>query len=76
MYVYLNFKCTSVCVVIDVLAIAVQNYKVMISSTVPRPIALVSTASKDGTQTNLAPFSYFQNVSSDVSSPFNLVPDT
>ena len=40
------------------------NYKLMISSTVPRPIALLSTLSKDGTQ-NLAPFSYFQAVSSD-----------
>jgi len=44
---------------------AVKNYKLMISSTVPRPIALVSTISKDGQTTNLSPFSYFQNVCSD-----------
>ena len=40
------------------------NYKLMISSTVPRPIALLSTISESGTR-NLAPFSYFQAVSSD-----------
>ena len=40
------------------------NYKLMISSTVPRPIALLSTISASGTR-NLAPFSYFQAVSSD-----------
>lgn len=43
----------------------VQNYKLMISSTVPRPIALVSTVSAAGVS-NIAPFSYFQNVSNDV----------
>lgn len=37
----------------------------MISSTVPRPIALVSTISKDGKIENLAPFSYFNNVCND-----------
>jgi flavin reductase (DIM6/NTAB) family NADH-FMN oxidoreductase RutF len=42
-----------------------QNYKLMISSTVPRPIALVSTISKDGNMENLAPFSYFNNVCND-----------
>ncbi|RDW82924.1 flavo protein-like protein oxygenase [Coleophoma crateriformis] len=42
-----------------------SNYKIMISSTVPRPIALVSTVSKDGISTNLSPFSYFQNVCQD-----------
>lgn len=41
-----------------------QNYKLMISSTVPRPIALVSTVSRTGVQ-NLAPFSYFNTVSVD-----------
>lgn len=40
------------------------NYKLMISSTVPRPIALLSTISREGVQ-NLAPFSYFQAVSSE-----------
>lgn len=42
-----------------------QNYKLMISSTVPRPIALVSTVSKDGSCQNLAPYSYFNAVSAD-----------
>jgi flavin reductase (DIM6/NTAB) family NADH-FMN oxidoreductase RutF len=42
-----------------------QNYKFMISSTVPRPIALVSTVSLDGSLRNLAPFSYFNNVAND-----------
>lgn len=37
----------------------------MISSTVPRPIALVSTITKDGRTQNLAPFSYFNTVSVD-----------
>ncbi|KAF1815654.1 hypothetical protein P152DRAFT_410680 [Eremomyces bilateralis CBS 781.70] len=41
-----------------------QNYKLMISSTVPRPIALVSTVSREGVH-NLAPFSYFNTVSVD-----------
>ncbi|KAK5123606.1 hypothetical protein LTR85_002644 [Meristemomyces frigidus] len=40
------------------------NYKLMISSAVPRPIALVSTVSAEGVQ-NVAPFSYFQNVTAD-----------
>ena len=38
----------------------------MISTTVPRPIALVSTITADGKTKNLAPFSYFQNVANDV----------
>lgn len=42
-----------------------QNYKLMISTTVPRPIALVSTISADGKRQNLAPYSYFNNVASD-----------
>jgi flavin reductase (DIM6/NTAB) family NADH-FMN oxidoreductase RutF len=37
----------------------------MISSTVPRPIALVSTVTADGLCQNLAPFSYFNTVSVD-----------
>lgn len=40
------------------------NYKLMISSTVPRPIALMSTVSESNTR-NLAPFSYFQAVCAD-----------
>ncbi|KAF2001591.1 hypothetical protein P154DRAFT_596210 [Amniculicola lignicola CBS 123094] len=42
----------------------VQNYKLMISTTVPRPVALVTTVGKDGVS-NMAPFSYFQNVCTD-----------
>lgn len=38
----------------------VFNYKLMISGIIPRPIGFVSTKSKDGTSTNLAPFSYTQ----------------
>ncbi|EAA28471.2 hypothetical protein GE21DRAFT_4540 [Neurospora crassa] len=41
------------------------NYKLLISAIVPRPIALVSTRSADGTTENLAPFSYFQVISHD-----------
>jgi flavin reductase (DIM6/NTAB) family NADH-FMN oxidoreductase RutF len=40
------------------------NYKLMISSTVPRPIALVSTITPEGVY-NVAPFSYFNTVSVD-----------
>jgi len=40
-----------------------QIYKLMISSIVPRPIAWVSTVSRNGVY-NLAPFSYFTGVSS------------
>lgn len=41
-----------------------DNYKLMIGSIVPRPIAFVSTLSQDG-RANLAPFSYFTAISSD-----------
>lgn len=44
---------------------AVHNYKLLISSIVPRPIGFISTRSKDGTSTNLAPFSYTQVVCHD-----------
>ena len=37
-----------------------QNYKLLISGIVPRPIGFMSTRSKDGSSTNLAPFSYTQ----------------
>ena len=37
---------------------AVFNYKLLISAVIPRPIGFLSTRSKDGTSTNLAPFSY------------------
>lgn len=40
-----------------------DNHKIMIGSIVPRPIAFVSTLSKDGAL-NLAPFSYFNGVCS------------
>jgi flavin reductase (DIM6/NTAB) family NADH-FMN oxidoreductase RutF len=44
---------------------AVHNYKLLISGIVPRPIGFVSTISKDGKSTNLAPFSYFSVISHD-----------
>ncbi|KAK1831682.1 hypothetical protein QBC39DRAFT_371627 [Podospora conica] len=40
------------------------NYKLLISSIIPRPIALLSTASAAGAP-NLAPFSYFQMIGHD-----------
>lgn len=43
-----------------------QNYKFMIGSILPRPIALVSTVNENGTH-NLAPFSFFNGI---CSSPF------
>ncbi|MDC1174117.1 flavin reductase family protein [Bacteriovoracaceae bacterium] len=39
-----------------------QNYKFLIGSILPRPIAVVSTLNSDGTN-NLAPFSFFTAVS-------------
>ncbi|MCJ1308571.1 hypothetical protein MMC25_002224 [Agyrium rufum] len=44
---------------------AVFNYKLMISAIVPRPIGFLGTRSKDGSTTNLAPFSYTQVVNHD-----------
>ncbi len=41
-----------------------DRYKLLIGGIVPRPIALVSTASPDG-RLNLAPFSFFSGVGSD-----------
>jgi flavin reductase (DIM6/NTAB) family NADH-FMN oxidoreductase RutF len=41
------------------------NYKLLISSIIPRPIAFISTISKDGKTQNLAPFSYFNFVNHD-----------
>ena len=40
-----------------------ETHKLMIGSIVPRPIAFVSTLSKDGIE-NLAPFSYFNGICS------------
>ncbi|GAB0134720.1 hypothetical protein EsDP_00003078 [Epichloe bromicola] len=44
---------------------AALNYKLLISAIVPRPIALLSTLSRDGAAANLAPFSYFSMMSHD-----------
>jgi flavin reductase (DIM6/NTAB) family NADH-FMN oxidoreductase RutF len=44
---------------------AVFNYKLLISGIIPRPIAFISTRSKDGKSTNLSPFSYFNVISHD-----------
>jgi len=44
---------------------ATFNYKLLISGVVPRPIGFLSTRSKDGKSSNLAPFSYTQIVSHD-----------
>ncbi len=44
---------------------ASSNYKLLISGVVPRPIALISTKSKDGKTANLAPFSYAQVINHD-----------
>lgn len=44
---------------------ASSNYKLLISGIIPRPIGFVSTRSKDGSSTNLAPFSYFQTICHD-----------
>jgi flavin reductase (DIM6/NTAB) family NADH-FMN oxidoreductase RutF len=41
-----------------------DNYKLLIGSIVPRPIAFVSTQSTEG-QNNLAPFSFFTAITSD-----------
>ncbi|KAI9675690.1 MAG: hypothetical protein M1817_001057 [Caeruleum heppii] len=42
-----------------------HNYKLLISGIVPRPIGFISTRSKDGLSTNLAPMSYTQVVNHD-----------
>ncbi|EXK25650.1 hypothetical protein FOCG_17735 [Fusarium oxysporum f. sp. radicis-lycopersici 26381] len=42
-----------------------DNYKLLTYAISPRPIALVSTRTKDGLTENLAPFSYFNGFSSD-----------
>lgn len=41
-----------------------DSYRLMISCIIPRPIAFVTTLSREGV-TNLAPFSFFNGVSSD-----------
>ena len=58
---------------------AALNYKLLISAIVPRPIGFLSTRSKDGTSTNLSPFSYSQVINHDppifigkeISNPFH-----
>jgi len=40
-----------------------DNYKLIIGSVLPRPIALVSTLSEEGIP-NLAPFSFFTGITS------------
>ncbi len=42
-----------------------NRYKITSNTVVPRPIAWISTESKDGTL-NIAPFSYFTPVSSEL----------
>ncbi|CCH43498.1 hypothetical protein BN7_3048 [Wickerhamomyces ciferrii] len=42
----------------------VDNYKLLISAVIPRPIGFISTISSNGTR-NLAPFSYFTMVNHD-----------
>ena len=41
-----------------------ENYKLLIGSIIPRPVAVVSTQSADGI-VNIAPFSFFNIVSSE-----------
>jgi flavin reductase (DIM6/NTAB) family NADH-FMN oxidoreductase RutF len=50
---------------LDPLALSTADrYKLLIGCVVPRPIALVSTISRDG-RLNLAPFSFFNGIGSD-----------
>lgn len=44
---------------------AAFNYKLLISAIIPRPIGFISTRSKDGKSTNLAPYSYTQVINHD-----------
>ena len=44
---------------------AAYNYKLLISGIIPRPIGFLSTRSKDGSSTNLSPFSYTQVINHD-----------
>jgi flavin reductase (DIM6/NTAB) family NADH-FMN oxidoreductase RutF len=60
-----------------------DNYRLLVSGIVPRPIALVSTCFRDGKIENLAPFSFFQFVNVDppvialaVTSPISAAKDT
>ncbi|EAG4636627.1 flavin reductase family protein [Listeria monocytogenes] len=42
-----------------------ENYKFLTGSIIPRPIAFVTTLAEDGETVNVAPFSFFNVVSSD-----------
>lgn len=42
-----------------------ERYKLLIGAIVPRPIAVVGTASRDGSSINLAPFSFFAGAGSE-----------
>lgn len=60
-----------------------SNYKLLVSAITPRPIALVSTCSRDGLSANLAPMSFFQLVNVDppmfalaITSPMGEAKDT
>ncbi|KAA8646786.1 hypothetical protein EYZ11_011410 [Aspergillus tanneri] len=60
-----------------------ENYKLLVSAVAPRPIAFVSTRSRDGTSENLAPMSFFQLVNVDppifalaITSPLSDAKDT
>ncbi|KAH6897156.1 hypothetical protein B0T10DRAFT_476105 [Thelonectria olida] len=60
-----------------------SNYKFLISSIVPRPIAFVSSRAADGSAVNLAPFSWFNMINYDppmfivsVASPLDRAKDT
>jgi flavin reductase (DIM6/NTAB) family NADH-FMN oxidoreductase RutF len=60
-----------------------ENYKLLVSAVSPRPIAFVSTRSRDGKSENLAPMSFFQLVNVDppifalaVTSPISDAKDT
>lgn len=51
-----------------------QNYKFLTGAVAPRPIAWITTTSKEGGIVNLAPFSFFTVVSSDL--PYVLIATT
>lgn len=44
---------------------AALNYRLITSAVIPRPTAVISTVSKDGKTSNLAPYSFFQAMSHD-----------
>lgn len=61
----------------------IDNYKLLVSAVVPRPIAFISSRSRDGSSENLAPMSFFQLVNVDppifaiaITSPLSDAKDT